>query len=42
MAMATPAPGALNTSFSMTLPSSPSNLMVSLPLPGYLKSVALY
>ena len=41
-AMATPAPGDLNTSFSITVPSSPTNLMVSVPLPGTLKSVARY
>ncbi len=40
--MATPPPGALNTSFSITLPSSPTNLMVSVPLPGKVKSVARY
>ncbi len=34
--------GALKTSFSMTWPSSPTNLIVSLPLPGNLKSVARY
>ena len=39
---ATPLPGALNTSRSITLPSSPTNLMVSVPLPGNLKSVARY
>src|ERR1700743_2411535 len=42
IAMATPPPGALNTSCSMTLPSSPTNLMVSTPLPGKRKSVARY
>ena len=42
MAMATPAPGASNTSCSITLPSSPTNLIVSLPLPGKRKSVARY
>lgn len=31
--MATPASGALKTSFSMTLPSSPTNLIESVPLP---------
>ena len=42
MAMATPALGNLKTSFSMTVPSSPSNLMVRRPLPGTWKSVARY
>ena len=36
------APGKSNTSCSITWPSSPSNLMVSLPLPGTTKSVARY
>ena len=40
--MATPPPGDLKTSFSITWPSSPSNLMVRRPLPGTLKSVARY
>jgi len=35
-------PGKSKTSFSITLPSSPSNLMVRRPLPGPPKSVALY
>ena len=42
MLSATPAPGNLNTSFSITVPSSPSNLIVSRPLPGTMKSVARY
>jgi hypothetical protein len=41
-AMATPAPGNWKTSFSMTVPSSPTNFIVSVPLPGNLKSVARY
>ncbi|MCA0257543.1 MAG: hypothetical protein LCH47_13230, partial [Proteobacteria bacterium] len=39
MPIATPELGASNTSCSITLPSSPTNLIVSLPLPGNLKSV---
>ena len=35
-------PGALNTSRSMTLPSLPTNLIVSVPAVGNLKSVARY
>ena len=42
LAMVTPAPGASNTSRSITSPSSPSNLIVILPLPGKRKSVARY
>ena len=42
IAIATPAPGDLNTSRSITLPSSPTNLSVSVPLAGNLKSVARY
>ena len=42
MAIVTPEPGALNTSRSITLPSSPVNLSVIVPLPGNLKSVARY
>ena len=42
MAMATPPPGKSNTSCSITWPSSPSHLIVSLPLPGTTKSVARY
>ena len=37
-----PEEGELNTSFSITVPSSPTNFIVSLPLPGKRKSVALY
>src|SRR6187402_1115348 len=42
MPMATPADGLLNTSCSMVWPSSPTNLIDSVPLPGNRKSVALY
>src|SRR6185295_18947898 len=42
MLMATPAPGDLNTSRSITVPSSPTNFIVSVPLPGNLMSVARY
>ncbi|MNE76277.1 hypothetical protein D3C80_1725060 [compost metagenome] len=42
MPMATPDDGKSNTSCSMTWPSSPWNLIVSLPGPGTKKSVALY
>ena len=35
--MAMPEPGAWNTSCSITLPSSPANLMVMVPLPGNLE-----
>ena len=37
IAMATPAPGALNTSCSITVPSSPTNLMRQLALAGELE-----
>ena len=40
--MATPAAGKSKISCSITSPFSPTHLMVSLPLPGTLKSVALY
>ena len=40
--MATPDDGAWKTSCSIVSPSSPTNLMVSVPLPGKRKSVALY
>src|ERR1700722_17757468 len=40
--MATPEPGVLKTSRSITWPSSPTNFIVSVPLPGNLKSVARY
>ena len=42
MPRAMPLDGALKTSFSIILPSSPSNLIESLPFPGKVKSVALY
>ena len=42
MPIATPEAGASNTSFSITVPSSPTNFIVSLPGPGIKKSVALY
>ena len=42
MPRAMPLDGALKTSFSIILPSSPSNLIESLPFPGNVKSVALY
>ena len=42
MASVTPEPGALITSRSITLPSSPVNLSEMVPLPGNLKSVARY
>ncbi len=42
MASATPSPLKLYTSNSCLVPSSPSNLMVSLPLPLVTKSVARY
>ena len=42
MAMVTPEPGVWNTSRSITLPSSPVNLSVIVPLPGKRKSVARY
>ncbi len=42
MASATPEPGDLKTSRSITVPSSPLKVRVSVPLPGYLKSVARY
>ena len=42
IAKATPSPLKLYTSCSITCPSSPSNLMVNLPLPLVTKSVARY
>jgi hypothetical protein len=42
IARVTPLPGALNTSRSITLPSSPTNLSEIVPLVGNLKSVARY
>ena len=42
MAMATPELGKSKTSCSISWPSSPVHLMVSLPLPGTRKSVARY
>ena len=40
--MAMPEPGDWNTSRSILVPSSPTKVMVSVPLPGTLKSVARY
>src|SRR4029450_13832558 len=40
--IAMPQPGALKTSFSITVPSSPTNFIDSVPLLGNLMSVARY